>query len=124
MFLKLHEKLHNFRINAGLTQADIAREIGTSTQQYQKYEKGINNISSTRLACIAKLLGLSIADFFDDDIKSFSFGLFTKNQPGIDISLQSDIQLLVSGYQKIQSPVLRQMILDCISSCILATGEN
>jgi len=124
MFLKLHEKLHNFRINAGLTQADIAKEIGTSTQQYQKYEKGVNNISSTRLACIAKLLGLSIADFFDDDIKSFSFGLLSKNQPGIDISLQSDIQLLVSGYQKIQSPVLRQMILDCISSCILATGKN
>src|SRR4051794_18368186 len=50
----------------GLSQDKLARAIGVSFQQLQKYERGTNRISASRLYALSKVLGVGIAWFFED----------------------------------------------------------
>jgi transcriptional regulator with XRE-family HTH domain len=54
------------RSELGLTQANLASRLGISFQQVQKYEKGSNCISASRLEATAKVLGVPISYFFSD----------------------------------------------------------
>ncbi len=63
----LGQKIRLRRKYVGLTQADLASEIGISFQQMQKYEKGINAISLARLQRISEVLKLPPNYFLDDD---------------------------------------------------------
>ena len=110
-----YKKLYQFRIEKGLTQAEVADKIGTSTQQWQKYEKGINNISAVRLPDVAEALGVKIMDFYKES---------QDDTPPVDTRKQRQIKQIVSGVNKIKSVALRFMILDCVNSCIQAEQEN
>lgn len=48
----------------GLSQSALARELGISFQQVQKYEAGANRVSASRLHQAATALACSVADFF------------------------------------------------------------
>ena len=43
------QRLRQRRISLGITQEDMANALGLSFQQVQKYEKGMNRMSSSRL---------------------------------------------------------------------------
>jgi transcriptional regulator with XRE-family HTH domain len=49
----------------GLTQTDLGNAVGISSQSLQAYEKGAHRVSGTRLEQIAKLLDMSLSDFFE-----------------------------------------------------------
>jgi transcriptional regulator with XRE-family HTH domain len=53
------------RIDRGLTQTDLAKGIGVTFQQVQKYEQGTNRVGGGRLYKIADVLGLPISAFFE-----------------------------------------------------------
>jgi transcriptional regulator with XRE-family HTH domain len=48
------------RLSRGLSQAELANEIGVTFQQVQKYEKGVNRVSMGRLTRIGRVLGVSV----------------------------------------------------------------
>jgi transcriptional regulator with XRE-family HTH domain len=59
---------HNIRIHRldrGITQTELARAIGVSFQQVQKYENGINRVGGGRLFKIAETLGTPVSTFFN-----------------------------------------------------------
>ena len=62
------------RISLGYNQSDLGRALGLTFQQIQKYEKGANRISASKLWDIAR--------FFKVDIGYFFQGL-TANQMGV-----------------------------------------
>src|SRR5215218_7202072 len=49
----------------GLSQEKLAQALGITFQQVQKYEKGANRISASRLQDIAKVLEVPVAFFFE-----------------------------------------------------------
>lgn len=55
----LSEKLRVLRQGKGWSQEDIAHELGISLPAYSKIERGITNISLSRLNQIGSLFGLS-----------------------------------------------------------------
>lgn len=57
-------KLKLKRVEKNLTQNQLAESIGVTFQQIQKYEKGANRISSSKLYEIAQTLKVSISYFF------------------------------------------------------------
>jgi len=57
-------QLRHTRENAGLSQMDIGRTSGVSSQQVQKYEWAINRIAASKLYLLAEALGVPIAAFF------------------------------------------------------------
>lgn len=48
----------------GLTQQQLAEAIGVRFQQVQKYERGFNRVSASRLYRIARTIGLEVSQFF------------------------------------------------------------
>ncbi|VVS98729.1 helix-turn-helix transcriptional regulator [Hoeflea sp. EC-HK425] len=48
----------------GMSQNTLADRLGVTFQQIQKYEKGTNRVSSSRLAMIAETFGVPPAYFF------------------------------------------------------------
>ena len=53
------------RLALGLTQTKVAKAINVTFQQIQKYEKGINGVSSTRLLQLSNYLKVPISYFFE-----------------------------------------------------------
>ncbi len=54
------------RLLIGMNQETLARALGLTFQQVQKYEGGANRVSASRLSQIAEILGVPIAYFFSD----------------------------------------------------------
>jgi transcriptional regulator with XRE-family HTH domain len=49
----------------GMTQQQLAEQVGIKFQQIQKYETGANRISASRLWDIADALGVAVSFFFE-----------------------------------------------------------
>ena len=62
------------RIQQGMSQSELASELGLSFQQVQKYETGSNRISASKLYTIAKVLRAKPCYFFEglDDDSDYS----------------------------------------------------
>ena len=49
-----------------ITQTELAKMLGLTFQQVQKYEKGDNRISASRLWDISKILGVPVGFFYEE----------------------------------------------------------
>lgn len=49
----------------GLSQTTLAEALGLTFQQVQKYERGTNRVSASKLFTIAEILDVPVAFFFD-----------------------------------------------------------
>lgn len=50
----------------GLTQGELGKVMGVSFYQLQKYERGLNRVSASRLWDLSQLLGVDVNFFYDD----------------------------------------------------------
>lgn len=53
------------RLALRYNQSDLGRALGLTFQQVQKYEKGTNRISASKLWLIAQFLGVELGYFFE-----------------------------------------------------------
>jgi transcriptional regulator with XRE-family HTH domain len=59
------QRLRIRRNMLGITQGDLVDKIGLTFQQIQKYERGANRISASRLFEISRALDVPITFFFE-----------------------------------------------------------
>jgi transcriptional regulator with XRE-family HTH domain len=59
------KRIRHRRWMVGMTQQQLADQVGIKFQQIQKYETGMNRVSASRLWDIAEALGVQIAFFFE-----------------------------------------------------------
>ena len=59
------ERIQSQRLLRRLSQTDLGNEVGVTFQQIQKYENGVNRVSSGRLQRIAEALKVPVAFFFE-----------------------------------------------------------
>ena len=62
---KVGETLVKLRQFRGMSQEDVANAVGVTFQQIQKYEKGKNRISVSRLWQFSHVLGIPVEEFYD-----------------------------------------------------------
>jgi len=67
--IHLGKKLRMRRLSLGLTQTKVANAINVTFQQIQKYEKGTNGVSSSRLIQLSNFLKVPITYFFEDFVE-------------------------------------------------------
>ena len=60
------QRLRQRRVLVGLSQEKLARMVGITFQQVQKYERGANRIVASRLYELARVLDVPVSYFFDD----------------------------------------------------------
>ena len=109
-------KLREFRILNDLSQQALAKSIGISFQQIQKYENGANRISASKLFEFSKALGVHISEFFEDpSVSCERVEGITKPKP--------DTIKLISHFEKIDRPELRQHILSIVRQLSTDAGN-
>ena len=59
--------IRKLRLEADLSQTDLAKLVGVSFQQIQKYENGSNRIAASRLLKLAKALDQPITAFLPEE---------------------------------------------------------
>ena len=62
----LGHKLRKLRKEQNLTQLDLARQVGITNGQISTIERGVSSPSISTLHRISSVLGVSMAEFFDD----------------------------------------------------------
>ncbi len=63
--VEIGSRVRDARLAKNMTQTELGKAIGISFQQVQKYEKGTNRISGSRLWMLSKVLDVPIVYFFD-----------------------------------------------------------
>jgi transcriptional regulator with XRE-family HTH domain len=63
--LLLGKRLYQRRRLLGMTQRELASQVGVRFQQIQKYECGATRVSASRLYDLAQALTVSVEYFFD-----------------------------------------------------------
>lgn len=59
------KRIRHRRWLVGMTQQQLAEQVGIKFQQIQKYETGANRVSASRLWDISDALDVSVSFFFD-----------------------------------------------------------
>lgn len=59
------QNVRRLRRAANRTQEQLAKHLGITYQQIQKYEKGTNRIAAGRIPRIASFLGCDIMDLYE-----------------------------------------------------------
>lgn len=63
-------RIRERRLEINMTQDNLGKALGISFQQIQKYEKGVNRVSASRLYEICKILNVSMSSMFERDPKA------------------------------------------------------
>lgn len=62
---KIGLRLRSTRLHMGLTQHDLAKMLGVSFQQVQKYERGLNRLPIGAYATLRRIISLDLSDVLD-----------------------------------------------------------
>ncbi|MFA5952747.1 MAG: helix-turn-helix transcriptional regulator [Hyphomicrobium sp.] len=108
------------RMLAGVSQEKLGDALGVTFQQIQKYEKGSNRVSASRLQHIAKMLDVPVAFFFDGapngDLPAGGFSDAASSAYASDFMSSSEGVQLTKAFVRIKSPKVRRRIIDLVES--------
>ncbi|WP_297514724.1 helix-turn-helix transcriptional regulator [uncultured Caulobacter sp.] len=101
----------------GVSQERLAEDLGLTFQQIQKYERGANRVSASKLYEIARSLHASIAYFFEGLADTNSAGLAESGEPFVHDFLMTPEGLeLATVFPKISRQKVRRRILELVRS--------
>ena len=111
-------RLRAARVESQMSQAVLGEALGVSFQQIQKYEKGTNRISASRLRQIAAALDVPVTHFYDAAEGGFADGGAAVTPIGLDGTAHSaaakEGMRLVRAFGRIEDPVVRQRLVDLV----------
>ncbi len=113
----------------GMNQTDLSKALGVTFQQVQKYEKGTNRISASRLFNLSHVLDVPISFFFED-LSPAAAGGSRRRARGLseapaavldpDLLSRRETGELIRAYYRVTDPKQRRGVLDLIK----ALGDN
>ena len=104
------------RLMLDLSQTELADALGISFQQVQKYEKGTNRISASRLQQISEFLQAPISFFFEGLPKNTPKQTAAATVPAhiSEFIATTDGLSLIRAYTRIKRRNLRQAIVTLV----------
>lgn len=111
----------------GMSQEQLGTELNITFQQVQKYERGANRVSASRLWDIGQILDVPINYFFDDMTENTMRSSPRRVSRGSEVVDMSDEQIkdpmarretleLVRTYYTIEKPLVRKRISEMVKS--------
>lgn len=111
----------------GVSQERLAEDLGLTFQQIQKYERGANRVSASKLYEIAKSLQSSVGYFFEGLADTTGDGMAEGGEPFVHDFLMTSEGLELAGlFPRITRPKVRRRILELVRSMAeeeVATAE-
>lgn len=123
----------------GMSQSTLAEELGLTFQQVQKYERGANRISASRLWDLSLILDVSIGEFFKDMAhdtacqsprhintanKTDNNGQSTDNQNTATPIHNRETLELVRAFNRIHEAVVRRRIYELTRTLSAISSAN
>jgi|ERR1700749_1348334 transcriptional regulator with XRE-family HTH domain len=102
------EKIRGYRNLKGISQQQLGEALGVSFQQIQKYEKGVNRVSASRVDQLAAIFEIKIADLMPKRGK----GTSTKLTNADRVVATLDGIKLVDSFVNIKDEKLRAAVVD------------
>lgn len=102
------------RKSLGLTQDQLARCLGLTFQQIQKYESGVNNVSICNLYKLSKILKVNVNYFINNNII---------NKDNTDIETK-ELAKVVEYYNKIKNREMKNIALQLVKKLASLGGKN
>ena len=114
------------------TQTNLGDAIGVSFQQMQKYERGVNRISASRLFALSRVFDVSVQYFFDDMPTAVAASSPTlgrgkaKKLPSYepDPMATRETLELVRAYYKIKDAEIRKRLRELIKALGAAASKD
>ena len=107
-------RIRTRRLLIGMNQETLAKALGLTFQQVQKYEGGANRVSASRLSQIADILGVPIAYFFSG---LEAGGAVDAHEAELRERMQrSETIELIRCYYAISDPAVRRRFLDMVKA--------
>ena len=115
------KRIRQRRWLTGMTQQQLAEQVGIKFQQIQKYEKGTNRVGASRLQAIASILNVPPAFFFEG-----APGM--TQEPGAGFAEEKSANYIVDflssteglrlnrAFAKISDQTVRKRIVDLVES--------
>jgi transcriptional regulator with XRE-family HTH domain len=107
------------RLALRMTQDKLASRLGLTFQQVQKYEKGVNRVSASRLQTISGILEVPVSFFFSG-ASPIQSRKKTAEAPSTDFVTEfidsTDGHALVKAFLRIKSPVVRRSIVHMVEA--------
>ncbi len=119
----------------GMSQEQLGSELDITFQQVQKYERGANRVSASRLWDISQILDSPINYFFDDmseNTMRSSPRRVSRGAEDVDLSdeqtkdpmARRETLELVRTYYSIKTPLVRKRVSDMVKSiAVTLAGE-
>ncbi|MFQ3307697.1 MAG: transcriptional regulator with XRE-family HTH domain [Candidatus Midichloriaceae bacterium] len=122
--LHVGEKLKKRRLEKRISQDDLAGSVNLTFQQIQKYEKGTNRISSSKLYDFSKFLEVGIEYFFEGlEMDNYNiqnnhqaYAHDKKSADFYDASSKEEVDTLVNHFKHISDLGIRKNILSLVKS--------
>lgn len=107
-------RLRQRRTLLGMSQEKLAQAFGVSFQQVQKYERGANRISASRLHLLTKTLDVPITYFFEGlpNAASEPMPADMPDDEGGDQMTSRETLELVRAYYRIDDPSVRKRLVE------------
>ena len=101
-------RLRLMRITQDRSQTEMGEAVGLSFQQFQKYEKGANRISASKLHEFGKILDVPVSFFFD----GLEDALDLPPPPPMpnDVLNRREVLELLRAYWAIKNPKVRRAL--------------
>jgi transcriptional regulator with XRE-family HTH domain len=110
-------RLRMRRLMLNKSQEAVAQALGLTFQQVQKYEKGVNRISASRLQYLSQILTVPVSFFFEGAPRANGVPgaaeLATDGEAAAlnDVLATTDGLALVNAYTRIRHPKVRRAIV-------------
>jgi transcriptional regulator with XRE-family HTH domain len=103
------------RTELDMTQTQLAEALRITFQQVQKYERGVNRVTCSRLSDIAAALNVPITFFFSEPAARGA-----KRQPiyDLDIGDIADGRRLLSAFQRLPSKAFKSHVIELLESIV------
>lgn len=122
------KRLKQRRTIMGLSQEAVAKAVGITFQQVQKYEKGSNAMNANRLYEFSRFMNVPVAYFFDGidqtiaasrEAAGFAESPALAFEHGTGASDRESLEVMKS-FNRVKDPVIRKRLADLLR----AVAEN
>lgn len=110
--LHVGKRLRRRRRLLGMTQQELASQVGVRFQQIQKYECGANRVTASRLYDLARAMNVSVQYFFDGMVTAGTMPNAANDAEQMegDILSQKETLELVRAYYRLGERPRRRLL--------------
>ncbi|MCG7394246.1 helix-turn-helix transcriptional regulator [Microvirga sp. ACRRW] len=118
---QIGNKIRARRIALNISQEKLSDSLGLTFQQVQKYEKGTNRVSASRLLEISQILKVDIDYFFAGLVSDANFDSGEDKELGRVISTTEGVRL-IRAFAQVEDIQIQRKIVDLVEMILKIKG--